>query len=157
MMLSRFVVLPRITLTLNASPCQASTARSATSSRPGLRSTALGVRVQQRSAWAATVAVLTGRPLLRTDLRWLKIMATTFHSHGLQFSANCGADFDGGTQYAAFGLSGVDTYAMMDPTCKRLFPRFDCACRPVVYVQPEVNTCVLTWGVVVVHTHVCTH
>ena len=59
---------------------------------------------------------------LRTDLRWLKIMATTFHSHGLQFSANCGADFDGGTQYAGFGLTGVDTYAMMDPTCKRRIP-----------------------------------
>ena len=59
-MLSRFVVLP-VSLTLNASPFQASTARSVTSSRPGLRSTALGVRVQQRSAWAATVAVLTGR------------------------------------------------------------------------------------------------
>ena len=49
-------------------------------------------------------------------------MATTFHSHGLQFSANCGADFDGGTQYAGFGLTGVDTYAMMDPTCKRRIP-----------------------------------
>jgi hypothetical protein len=49
-------------------------------------------------------------------IRWIRIMVDAFRMLGLQFSANVGADFDGGTLYADFAASGVDTMAMMDPT-----------------------------------------
>ena len=120
-MLSRFVVLPRLA---NPESFTISGFDGAISDFEPAWTPEHGAGCES----AATVGVgcdccrADGRLLLRTDLRWLKIMATTFHSHGLQFSANCGADFDGGTQYAGFGLTGVDTYAMMDPTCKRRIP-----------------------------------
>jgi hypothetical protein len=49
-------------------------------------------------------------------LRWIKVMVSEFSAVGLKFSANVGADFDGGTDYADFAASGVATMAMMDPT-----------------------------------------
>ena len=49
-------------------------------------------------------------------IRWIRIMVDAFHKLGLQFSVNVGADFDGGTLYADFAASDVDTMAMMDPT-----------------------------------------
>jgi len=43
-------------------------------------------------------------------------MVAAFSAVGLKFSANVGADFDGGTEYAEYAAIGVDTMAMMDPT-----------------------------------------
>lgn len=51
-------------------------------------------------------------------IRWIRVMVAAFASVGLHFSANVGADFDGGTNYDAFAASGVATMAMMDPTCE---------------------------------------
>eukprot|EP01048_Picozoa_sp_COSAG05_P014660 COSAG05_NODE_1680_length_4291_cov_2.546040_6_plen_497_part_00 len=49
-------------------------------------------------------------------IRWITIMVRAFRAVGLQFSANVGADFDGGTLYSEFAAAGLSTMAMMDPT-----------------------------------------
>ena len=53
---------------------------------------------------------------------WIKEMVAAFAEVGLTFSANVGADFDGGTDYVGFAAAGVATMAMMDPTCKSRYP-----------------------------------
>ena len=54
-------------------------------------------------------------------IEWIKAMVAAFAEVVLTFSANVGADFDGGTEYMDFAAAGVATMAMMDPTCKSRF------------------------------------
>ena len=63
-------------------------------------------------------------PDKRAYIEWIKEMVAAFAEVGLTFSANVGADFDGGTDYVDFAAAEVATMAMMDPTCKSRYPEW---------------------------------